>query len=70
MVASFPSDDKLGVGLGTRLEKWCFFLSTEVPRHSAGCVGTYVQSIAVAFEHSVLRDRVRQELSVGGASRK
>ena len=28
------------------------------------------QSIAVAFEHSVLRDYVRQELPVGGASRK
>ena len=30
----------------------------------------YIQSIAVAFEHCALRDHVRQELSVGGASRK
>ena len=29
-----------------------------------------VQSISVAFEHCVLRDRVRQELPAGGASRK
>ena len=29
-----------------------------------------VQSISVAFEHCVLRDRVRRELSAGGASRK
>ena len=29
-----------------------------------------LQSIAVAFEHCALRDHVRQELSVGGASRK
>ena len=29
-----------------------------------------IQSIFVAFEHCVLRDHVRQELSVGGASRK
>ena len=34
------------------------------------CTGVKLQSIALAFEHCVLLDRVRQELSVDGASRK
>ena len=34
------------------------------------CASRTVQSIAVAFVHCALRDHVRQELSVGGVSRK
>ena len=33
-------------------EQLPFFLGTEVPRHSAGCVGTYVRTWYVAFRNA------------------
>ena len=76
-----PPSEKSRKGLATRMAMRCprglYTRANQIAEiknvtFNRGCANSSVQSISVAFEHCVLRDRVhvRQELSAGGASRK